>query len=324
MPNPVPGSTYDRQYRRAMEWTLTQSSGPSHVGQDTLPGLQSGQVPDYDWPNPRGYPRAREYGWVQPPARYLQDTLAGVATGQAPDYEWSQPRAYPRARDYGFVQSSPIWQQDTISGGDPGEAYAYDWPQPRSYPKARDYGWVQSGASIGVPSLLFDLSIPRAYPRARDYGFASGSPIWQADNVTGIEGAAPVYAWPVPGPYARLRDYSWVQAAPAWLYPLVVSVPYDWQQPRPHARAFDYGFTQSSPIWLFPLGPPGLGSAITGLGYPPGSARVTVDLSYQPVEATSNNVPIASGVASSVVTPAVLAGQAVAQSGPAAGEAVRS
>src|SRR5713226_6096911 len=123
MPNPVPGSTYDRQYRRAMEWTLTQSSGPSHIGQDTLPGLLPGQAPDYDWPNPRGY---------------------------------------SRARDYGFVQSAPTCGMDSVSGGAPGQARDYDWCSPRGYPRARDYGFVQSGSSVtavaAAPVALFDLS----------------------------------------------------------------------------------------------------------------------------------------------------------------------
>ncbi len=422
MPNPVPGSTYDRQYRRAMEWTLTQSSGPSHIGQDTLPGLLPGQAPDYDWPNPRGYSRARDYGFVQsgknvlviaPPVpvydwpnpraysrardygfvqsspTYQRDTVSGGAPGQALDYDWCTPRGYPRARDYGFVQSgssvtavaaapvalfdlsiprgaprardygfiqpSPTYQRDTLPGAAPGQAPDYDLPKPRGYPRASDYGFVQSGRSIGVPLQLYDLSIPRAYSRARDYGFVEGSPVWQNDNVTGAEGASPVYDWPIPRgypkardygfvqpglavgvpslfydqaqprPYARLRDYAWVQSAPTWLQPLVVSVPvYDWPRPRAYARALDYGFTVSSPLWLLPLGPPGTGSAFTGLGYPPGTARVTTDLSYQQGVATSNDVVLASGAATSTTTPPVLPGQSIPQSGPVSGTAVSS
>src|SRR6266487_1653420 len=383
MPNPVPGSTYDRQRRRAMEWTLTQSSGPSHVGQDTLPGLLPGQAPDYDWPSPRGYPRARDYGFVQSgknvlviaspvpvydwpnPHAYVRardygfvqsgSSVAAVVSAPVATFDLSIPRGVPRARDYGFTQSSPTYQRDTLPGTSPGQAPDYDLPKPRGYPRASDYGFVQSGRSIGVPYQLNDLSIPRAYPRARNYGFVAGSPVWQVDNVTGVAGASPAYAWPIPRPYpkardygfiqpgsivglpspsqsydqtqprpyARLRDYAWVQSAPTWLQPLVVSVPvYNWPRPRAYARALDYGFAVSSPVWLLPLGLPSSGTAFTGLGYPPGAARITTDLSYQQGVATSNDVVLASGAATSTATPPVLPGQSVPQDSPASGTAV--
>jgi hypothetical protein len=114
---------------------------PNLIGQDTIYGAR-GEAPSYDYPNPRGPARARDYTWLQTlPLHVYQQLPAGDSTALTE----SPPKGPLRARDYTYLHLTPtqLIGQDTIHGA-PGQVPTYDWQLPTPMPRRmRDYSFIE-------------------------------------------------------------------------------------------------------------------------------------------------------------------------------------
>lgn len=144
----------------------------------------AGEVPAYDWPNPRAPQRLRDYSWLQslPLHIYFPSLPPGQSTGSTE----RPPRGPQRLPDYTFTAAVRLQLigQDRMYGA-PGQVPAYDWQLPTPRPaRMRDYTWVQSAPyGSGTVVVERDLSYLVGTPQAR---WSAGGPIqdrWKAAGV---------------------------------------------------------------------------------------------------------------------------------------------
>lgn len=249
------------------------------LGQDKIYGAP-GQVPDYDWPNPRGPRRSvdlltwvqsglalnapimpgQNYDWPNPrgPRRSVDlltwtppDLVATAAflPFQQLNYDWPNPRGPKRANDYTHISFSPpglVPQQASPA------TITFDWPNPRGPRRSVDLlTWTQSQVHNAqftpFQQLNYDWPNPRGARRAVD--------LLTWINTPQIAGPQPFtnYDWPNPkGPRRAVDLLSWSQVAPPQGVPPPTN--YDWPNPRGPVRNQTYTLTERNP-YLEPFAP---------------------------------------------------------------------
>lgn len=146
-------------------------------GQDTIYGA-NGQVPTYDWQNPRGPLRGNQY-FVDRNLAALngKDTIYG-ANGEVPAYDWQNPRGYQYAitlRTWTEHNTPLLYGQDTFFG-EMGQGPAnLDWPVPKGPVFPIDLRTFYQGFYIApqtppqLPPFAYDYPNPRAYQFSNEF-----------------------------------------------------------------------------------------------------------------------------------------------------------
>lgn len=241
---------------RSRDYTFVHETDVTLISQDRIYG-DPGQIPDYDWPVPRGPRRLRDYTWTwfnpntQPAAEDLPPGVQRVELA---------PKGQARARDYTWLQPVEIQLigQDRVYG-DPGQAVTYDWQRPPRGPaRLPDYTWLVFNPNLYVespPPGAERLELPpAARARSRDYTYVHETDVTLIgqDRLYGDPGEAPAYDWQLPKHPRRLRDYTWLSCGAHYsnLYPSAESLPPGLQAtdlpPKAPRRQRDYTWLASS------------------------------------------------------------------------------
>lgn len=214
-------------------------------GKDKLFGA-AGQVPDFDWPNPRGYvPSIVLKTWIDPLKVNLagQDKLFGAA-GQVPDFDWPNPRGPQRSIDL-LTWVKGFQLQFTIP------FHQIDWPNPRG-PLQGSISlrtWIDPlklnlrsqdsffGAA-GQPPANLDWPNPRGYVPSIALRTWLGRVAGASNPFFGLAGN-PNFDWPNPrGPIPNIELRTWVDRTKLALqgqdtfFGLAGNPNFDWPNPR--------------------------------------------------------------------------------------------
>jgi hypothetical protein len=183
----------------------TAASGRVLDGQDQVYG-QAGQVPGYDYPNPRGTPPHRDLRtWTQ---SLLQSTLAPEIPSLK---DWPIPNSKPwpiALRTHLDQTRLLLLGQDAFFTG-AGRGPSYDWPVPRAAARADIGSCAQNlqESTLGSQAAPF---VPGDWPNPRTA--RTTPPTWTdqvkltllgRDQFFGAAGQGPAYDYPNP----RGRDY---------------------------------------------------------------------------------------------------------------------
>jgi hypothetical protein len=237
--------------------TLQDGPLPILLGQDRL-YADPGEVASYEWPNPRGLPRAVELRTLLAtplPELFGQDLFYGSG-GQTPTPDMPLPLRLGRRAAPEPSPGSPGLLAPPPAGLPPGGVAAELGPQ-RAARRADQPGQPSLllgplagqdalyGAPGQVPSYDWQLPVPPRSPRLlRGHAWWTSPTLVGQDALYGAPGQAAVYEWPVPTPPRRSNVW---RGHAAWTTPILVGqdsvyagpgqvAGYDWPVPGGRMR----------------------------------------------------------------------------------------